>query len=122
MQCLKEYISRTAALRSSDKLILCFQHPHKPASKDTISRWMKLLLSDAEIQNYGPHSFRGAASSAMLRSGVSIEDIMKTAGWSKASTFQRFYNKPLENNKKFMKTNSILNYYVQKDKEKPKND
>ena len=120
MHCLKEYISRTAPVRGSDKLILCFQKPHKPASKDSISRWMKMLLANAGIQNFGAHSFRGAASSAMLRGGVSIEEIMKTAGWTKATTFQRFYNKPLEKSRKLMKKNSILNYYVQEGGMKPK--
>ena len=97
VSCLKEYILRTADLRSTDQLILCYQYPHRPASKDSISRWMKSLLNNAGIQNFGPHSFRGAASSAMLQSGVSLEAILRTAGWSKARTFHMFYNKPLEN-------------------------
>ena len=114
VKCLKEYILRTADLRSTDQLILCYQYPHGPASKDSISRWMKSLLNSAGIHNFGPHSFRGATSSAMLKSGISLEVILKTAGWAKASTFHKFYNKPLENKCKAQKANSILNFFAPK--------
>ena len=32
----------------------------------------------------------------MFNSGSSVDDILKSAGWSKASTFYKFYKKPLE--------------------------
>ena len=114
VNCLREYISRTADLRSSEQLILCYQYPHGPASRDSISRWMKNLLKDAGILNFCSHSFRGAASSAMMRSGVSLDEILRTAGWTKASTFQKFYNKPVQHNCKKQQVNSILNYYQPK--------
>ena len=94
---LKEYISKTEPLCSSDNLFICVQKPHNPASKDTIARWMKTLLVSAGITEFAPHSFRGAASSAMFRCGVPLGTILKTAGWSRAQTFQRFYNRPLTN-------------------------
>ena len=78
---------------------------------------MKSALSCAGIQDFGAHSFRGASSSAMLKSGVSLEEILKTAGWAKATTFQKFYNKPLERKDvlhKLQKTESILNYFAPK--------
>ncbi|KAK7487404.1 hypothetical protein BaRGS_00021366 [Batillaria attramentaria] len=63
----------------------------KPASKDTIARWMRTLLREAGIENCTPHSFRGASASAMMKSGVTLADICKKAGWSNASTFYKFY-------------------------------
>ena len=110
VQCLHEYIERTEGLRSesTDKLLLCYQRPHGPATKDTIARWMKTLLFDLGIKDFGSHSFRGASSSAMLHSGVPLDDILKTAGWTNARTFQRFYNRP---DKPERNHNSILNYY-----------
>jgi site-specific recombinase XerD len=94
--CLKEYISRTKELRNQqDQLLLCYQKPNDPASKASIARWLGSTLTEAGISGYAPHSFRGASSSAMLCSGISVEDIMKSAGWSNASTFHKFYNKPL---------------------------
>lgn len=96
VEVLKEYIRRTDSLRKdTDKLLLCYQKPFGPASKDTVSRWMKNVLSKAGIQNFAPHSFRGASASAMLKCGVPLDDILKTAGWTRASTFYRFYNKPV---------------------------
>ena len=111
--CLREYIDCTAEFRSegegSDKLLLCYQQPHGPATKDTIVRWLKSVLIHAGITHFAPHSFRGASSSAMLKSGVAVLDILKVARWSKVSTFKRFYNKPLENKDR---PNTILNYYA----------
>ena len=111
IKCLKEYLERTEPLRRKhcDQLFLCYRPPHGAASKDTLARWMKSLLYKVGIQDFGPHSFRGASSSAMAKSGVPIDDILKSAGWSSAQTFQKFYNKPI--GKKPVDNNSILNYY-----------
>jgi len=69
----------------------------RPATKDTIARWLKTVLIHAGITNFAPQGFRGASSSAVLKSGVAVQDILKVAGWSKVSTFKRFYNKFLGN-------------------------
>ena len=97
VSCLEEYMKRTAALRSknTDKLLLCYAQPHGPASKDSVSRWLRDVLHEAGIEGFSSHSFRGASSSAMLESGVSLENILKTAGWSNAATFHKYYHKPL---------------------------
>ena len=114
MTCRREYTDCIAEFRSvgegSDKLLLCYQQPHGHAMKDTIARWLKTVLIHAGITSFAPHSFRGALSSAMLKSGVAVQDILKVAGWSKVSTFKRFYNKPLANKDR---PNAILNYYAQ---------
>ena len=111
MTCLREHADRTAEFRSegegSDTLLLCYQQPHGPATKDTIARWLKTVLIHAGITSFAPHSLRGASSSAMLKSVVAVQDILKDAGWSEVSTFKRFYNKPLENKDR---SNTILNY------------
>lgn len=113
--CLCEYIDRTKELRKeNDQLLLCYQKPYQPASKATVARWLGDVLFDAGIKDFAPHSFRGASSSAMLRSGVSVDDIMKSAGWSNASTFQKFYNKPLVSDVKGKAKCSILNYFKKK--------
>ncbi|CAB0029658.1 unnamed protein product [Trichogramma brassicae] len=41
------------------------------------------------------HSTRHAANSAAKRLGVNIYSILQTAGWSNASTFAKFYDRPL---------------------------
>ena len=46
---------------------------------------------------YGPYSTRAASASKAAASNLHINDIMKTAGWSRQSTFARFYNKEIVN-------------------------
>ena len=92
VNCLQEYIAKIENIRNGqDKLFLTYAKPHRPASKDTISRWMKMVLSDTGIKDFSPHSFRGASATAMVRSGLTIEDMLKKAGWSSESTFKKFY-------------------------------
>ena len=119
VNCLKEYIKRTEKLRkNTDQLLLCYVRPHGPASKDTISRWLKEILSDAGIENFAPHSFRGASSSAMLASGVTLDDILKSAGWTNASTFHKFYNRIVESKLKEGQCSqtSIYRYFKEQEK------
>ena len=54
--CLREYIDRTAEFRSegSEKLLLCYQQPHEPATKDTTVRWLKTDLICAGITSFAP--------------------------------------------------------------------
>ena len=47
---LKEYLHRTVSLRGEPKqLLLSHAKPHKPVSVDTISRWIKLVLTNSGI-------------------------------------------------------------------------
>ena len=60
---LKAYVDKTSVHRSdtnSNQLLLSFQKPFKPVSKDTISRWIKNVLKDADIDTtkFGAHSTR----------------------------------------------------------------
>ena len=58
-------------------------------SSATIARWLKELLHDAGIDTYT----RSAASSAAICAGMSTADLLNLAGWTRASTFERFYHK-----------------------------
>ena len=42
---------------------------------------------------FGAGSMRAAASSKAIGKGVPLIDIMKAAGWTRASTFTKWYNK-----------------------------
>ena len=71
VDCLSEYISRTENLRKdTDQLLVCYNKPFQPASEDSIARWLREVLQDADIDNFACHSFRAASASAMLRNGV----------------------------------------------------
>ena len=95
---LKYYISKTSDIRkNSDKLLISFQKPFKEVSCDTISRWIKLIMSfsgiDIKSKNIKAHSTRAQASSIASWKGISIATIMKAAGWSRETTFSQFYKK-----------------------------
>ena len=47
-----------------------------------------------DISQFKAHSTRAASTSAAAASGVPMKDILKTANWSRESTFQKFYLKP----------------------------
>ena len=117
IQCLLVYVEKTKSLRSNVvQLLLSIVKPYGPASKDTIARWLKTVLLDAGIDGFKAHSFRGVASSAMAKAGTSMQVIMKTAGWTNAATFQRFYNKPVMKKDRTVdeKANLILKYFESK--------
>ena len=96
---LKEHLTRTQSLRGSEsQLFISYNRPQfKRVSKDTISRWVKLVLTDSGIDTsrFKPHSTRAASTSAASNASVSLDDILHTAGWSSESTFAKFYNKPI---------------------------
>lgn len=96
---LSEYISFTEKFRNGeDHLFLTLNKPYKKASVNTLSRWIKGVLSKAgiDISIFGSHSTRHSASSAAWRAGVSLEEIRKAAGWSgQSKTFEKFYKRPL---------------------------
>ena len=96
--CLSEYVKRTSHLRKgSDQLLVSFQKPHKPVSTDTISRWLKTVLEKSGIDTsvFKGHSTRAASTSAAAKCKVPLSTIMDNAGWSNATTFGRFYRKPI---------------------------
>ena len=113
---LKQYLSRTEQLRRQDgvktnQLFISFKKPHAAVSKDTLARWINSVMSQAgvDIGQFKPHSTRAASTSAAKRLGVPISDILRTAGWSKETTFQRFYNKPLTSQQDNMADTLLLN-------------
>ena len=95
---MKEYIKRTKHLRTSSQLFISFVNPRRPVITATISRRIKITLGKSGIDTdvFKGHSTRAASTSAVKRD-VDLHTIMRTAGWSRASTFARFYNKsPIE--------------------------
>jgi integrase len=98
VECLKTYLSRTEGLRKSEKLLLSYIKPHNPISKDSVSRWVKVVLERSGIDTviFKAHSTRSASTSRAKESGVPLQTILDTAGWAGARTFHRFYQRQLE--------------------------
>ena len=105
---LRAYLSRTNDLRLGEdkQLFISFVKPHKPVSRDTISRWVKgtLALAGIDIKMFKAHSTRAAATTAALRCKVPMDTILRTAGWSNAGTFATYYNKEIQDNTQFGKS------------------
>jgi len=93
------YIKETKPLRGNvAALFITAKKPHRAASTQTISRWLKTFLSQCgvDISVFSAHSTRHASTSAAARKGVSYENIRIAAGWSdKSKTFANFYQRPL---------------------------
>lgn len=101
MKFLKHYEDVTAQYRKKDlniprPLFLSYIKPHAPVTLQRIANWLKEILKKAGVDTamFKAHSVRGASSTAALRKGVLIEDILRTADWSTDSTFRRFYYRP----------------------------
>ncbi|XP_044149929.1 uncharacterized protein LOC122938468 [Bufo gargarizans] len=96
--CLREYELRTRSHRSADnpQLFLSIRHPFGPVTSPTLARWMKWIMSLSGIDTtiFTAHSARGAAATALAVSGARLEDILRLADWSRATTFTEFYFRP----------------------------
>lgn len=97
---LVDYMSATKDLRPSsiNHLLITVKRPHKNATAQSISRWIKQTLCDSGVDTavYGAHSTRHAATSTARAAGLSVDLIRKTAGWTPSSqAFAKFYNRPI---------------------------
>ena len=102
VETLRHYESRTIIHRPTggvaNPLFISYSKPHKPVQAATISRWIRNMLVKAGVDsNFKAHSTRAASTSAAKNRGVTTKDIMCAADWSRESTFQRFYYKPVDN-------------------------
>lgn len=106
---IEDYINMTNNIRSmtTNNLILTYKRPHKPATSQSISRWIKQVLSASgvNVSTFSAHSTRHAATSTASASGVSLDIIRKTAGWtSKSQSIAKFYHRQILNNDSFAKS------------------
>lgn len=101
---LREYVNRTKPLRFLEKgLLLCYNQPHKKASKQTVARWIKVVLKNSGIdtEQFKAHSTRSAATSMAKKNNFPLTDILKQAGWKTETTFIKFYLKPTNDDSSF---------------------
>ena len=103
---LLNYLDATRKLRAveDDYLFITYRKPFKVATSQTLSRWIKMGLTQSGIDTsiFSSHSTRHAATSAALRKGLNIELIRQTAGWTQGSNvFAKFYNRPLVSKERF---------------------
>ena len=95
---LKEYLKHTDTIRGDElQLFISFVEPHKSVSRDTISRWAKVVLQSSGIDTelFTSHSTRAVSVSKAKQKDVPLHEILSQAGWSTADTFRKFYDKPI---------------------------
>ena len=100
-QCILAHLERTSTLRGNEsKLLVSFIKPHNAVKPCTVAGWLKNLLKEAGIDTnvFKAHSTRGESTSKANKFGISVQQIMQKANWKSASTFQKFYNKPVSSN------------------------
>lgn len=96
---IKQYLDRTQHLREGERFLISTLKPHEHGSKQTVGRWVKLIMLQAGISDaFKPHSTRSASVSHAYYKGVPLLDIEKSAGWANAATFAKYYNKPITSN------------------------
>ena len=96
--CMTDYLNRTENIRASTtQLFISYVKPHAAVSRDTLSRWVKVMLHAAGIDTsvYKPHSTRAASTSAACRMDTSVDTILKTAGWKSECMFAKYYHKEI---------------------------
>ncbi|MPC94188.1 hypothetical protein E2C01_089344 [Portunus trituberculatus] len=99
---LRAYIGKTVPFRSNllqsgIRLIVSFVKPHQPVSKDSISRWIKIVLGLAGIDTtmFTAGSVRPEVATKAKALVVPIHCIMARAGWTHKTTIAKFYDKPI---------------------------
>ncbi len=85
----------------SDQLFVCYGPSKRglPTTKQTLSRWIVDAITMSYESSGLPsplgvkaHSTQSVATSKAFLSGVAMQDICNTAGWSTPLTFVRFYD------------------------------
>ncbi len=97
---LTRYLAKTQLLRKECRqLLISTVKPFRAVSRSTISRWCKDVLSNAGIdtEQIGAHSIRSAATSYARFKGLPLSVILNAAGWTRETTFERYYHKTIDN-------------------------
>ena len=90
------YLSKTSEVRKGcDQVFMTTKKPHRAVSRDSVSHWIKAAMRHAKInvEVFAPGSIRGASSSGAFLAGVPLDQILRKAGWSKESTFLKWYKR-----------------------------
>ncbi len=98
--CAYEHIKIYLILRNAhSELLISYVRPYSPVSTDTISRWCRSVLKNSGIDTtqFTAHSTRAASCSFLVDHQTSLNDVLKSAGWTSEQTFQRYYNLPSDN-------------------------
>ena len=84
------YLEHRLPASGDPTLFITTVKPHQKASKDSISRWIKLTMSEAGINSglFTSHSCRSASTSKAIEANIDLQTILKSANWSGDSTLK----------------------------------
>ena len=99
---LRAYMDRTKPMRK-DKLfklwlsIACKDNAKTEVTTQTMAHWIKATMTKAGITpgTFTAHSTRSAATSKAHWAALPAEAILRQARWTNATTFARFYLRPI---------------------------
>ncbi len=91
VEAIRCFLNASKSLRRDKKFLFVSSFGNR-ASKDTLRRWVRDELRAAGIIA-SAGSCRSASTSAALERNVSIDVIMRSAGWSSENTFRQFYQR-----------------------------
>ena len=103
---LDTYTERSKPWRQDQQkgqLLLSFVKPHNEVVKSTISEWIKEVIkqSGINVEHFKAHSTKSASSYKVQISGLPVEQILKRGNWLSKSTWQKYYNKNIEEDETF---------------------
>ena len=96
---LKNYLYLYRLNACSDQAVFCTTtKPKRSATKSTLQRWIKSTMYKAGIDTgrFTAHSVRGASTSSAKLLGIQMTTILKSANWSRETTFKRHYWREVE--------------------------
>lgn len=93
---IQAYLDRTRDVRGvEEQFFVSYLKPHAKVTRQTLSRWIRTILSRSgvDITQFCSHSTR-ASSASKAKKFVPIKKVLMAGGWSGESSFQRHYNLP----------------------------
>jgi hypothetical protein len=90
---IQRFLRVAAVIRKDDKFLF-ISSTGKRAAVFTLRRWICDVLQQSGI-TASAGSCRSSSTSTAFYTGVPIDGILKSAGWSKEDTFRKFYFKPV---------------------------
>jgi site-specific recombinase XerD len=94
VEALHRYLRRATEVRIQDDPFLFISKKGIRAEKATLRRWVLDVFGWANIKA-PPGSVRSATTSQAVWRGISIDQVLKSAGWTKECTFSTYYRRPI---------------------------
>ena len=95
---ITHYLKIRLEKSADEEFFIATVPPYKQCPNDTIARWIKEILSLAGIDSgiYQDYSLRSASTSSASYKGVTLSTVLKSANWTRNSTFKEYYKKELD--------------------------